>query len=274
MSYTISFMSANYVARQVDYNMTRGWGEGDRATSEYFRPAATFAERFDEILHDVRALGFDAMDVWTAHIGPTWATDAHLDAARRLLDARGLTVPSLGGWFGSTREEFERACQIAVALDCPLLGGSTSMLEKDRPWVVETLGRYGLRLGLENHPEKRPEEMLEKVGDGADGTIGTTVDTGWYGTQGYDAARAIEVLGDAVLHIHLKDVLAEGLHETCRLGAGIVPIEACVRALKRIGYTGAITIEHEPERFDPTEDVRASHRMLLRWLDEMEQDHE
>jgi sugar phosphate isomerase/epimerase len=53
-----------------------------------------------------------------------------------------------------------------------------------------------------------------------------------------------------------------------------VPLEACVRALERIGYIGAITIEHEPERFDPTEDVRASYRMLLQWLAEMEESHE
>ena len=30
----------------------------------------------------------------------------------------------------------------------------------------------------------------------------------------------------------------------------------CVRALEQIGYEGAISIEHEPETFDPTDDLR------------------
>jgi hypothetical protein len=40
---TVSFMGANFVARQVGYNMTDGWGQGDAATNEYFRPLATSA---------------------------------------------------------------------------------------------------------------------------------------------------------------------------------------------------------------------------------------
>ena len=40
---TISFMSANYVARQVNYQMTEGWMQGDAAPNAYFRPLDTFA---------------------------------------------------------------------------------------------------------------------------------------------------------------------------------------------------------------------------------------
>jgi sugar phosphate isomerase/epimerase len=100
--------------------------------------------------------------------------------------------------------------------------------------------------------------MLAKIGDGGDGTIGTAVDTGWYGTHGFDAARAIEELGEYVFHVHLKDVLAPGAHDTCRYGQGCVPIEACVRVLKAQGYAGYFSVEHEPEQFDPSEDCRAS----------------
>jgi sugar phosphate isomerase/epimerase len=260
-------MTANYVARQVGYKM-HGWGHGDKATNEYFRPPETFAARFEEILRDVRALGFYAIDLWTSHLGPAWATPDQVAAARDLLARYGLPAVSLAGWFGSTPEEFEACCRLAVALDVPVLGGSTSVLEKDRAFVVDTLRRHGLRLGIENHPEKSPAEMLAKIGDGGGGTLGTAVDTGWYGTQGYDAARAIEELGPTVMHVHLKDVLAVGAHDSCRYGRGIVPIEGCVRALQRIGYQGAISVEHEPEQFDPTEDCVADLAMLRGWLQE------
>lgn len=66
--------------------------------------------------------------------------------------------------------------------------------------------------------------------------------------------------------MHLKDVRASGAHDTCRYSEGIVPLERCVRTLQKIGYTGAISVEHEPERFDPTDDCRANFAMLRTWL--------
>jgi hypothetical protein len=47
--------------------------------------------------------------------------------------------------------------------------------------------------------------------------------------------------------VHLKDVLRRGEpHDTCAWGEGVVDIEACVRALARLGYRGALAVEHEP----------------------------
>ena len=268
MTNTLSFMSANYVARQVGYDMTGGWGQGDRATSEHFAPLATFRARFAEIVSDVRTLGFEAMDVWTSHLSPSWATSAHLDLAKEVLAEHEVSVPSLGGWFGSTAEEFEATCRIAEALGARVLGGSTSLLDKDRPRLIEGLEAAGLVLGVENHPEKDPDALRARLGAPHE-RIGVAVDTGWFGTQGYDAAVALEELADVLQYVHLKDVRAAGSHDTCRFGEGVVPLERCVRALERIGYRGAICIEHEPETFDPTEDVRASKRLLESWMDQM-----
>jgi L-ribulose-5-phosphate 3-epimerase len=262
----VSFMGANFVARQLGYRMTRGWGQGEKAASEYFRPLETFPERFEEILLDVRRLGFSAIDIWLAHVSPAWAGERHLAIAAELLAKHRLAVPSLAGWLGSTVEEFEATCRIAKALGAPVLGGSTSMLQKDRAFVVDRLRHHGLLLGIENHPEKTPDELLAKIEDGDGGSIGATVDTGWFGTQGYDAARALEELNEHLFHVHLKDVRAAGSHDTCRFGEGVVPIEACVRTLERIGYRGALSVEHEPESFDPSEDSRASRELLESWL--------
>lgn len=264
----VSFMGANYVARQVGYQMTGGWGQGDRAASEHFRPLQTFRERFTEIVSDVSDLGFTAMDVWTGHISPQWVTAEHLRDATEVLEEHGIVVTSLAGWFGSNREEFDATCRIADAFGGPVLGGSTSLLDKDRDYLLATLRATGLRLGVENHPEKTPAELRARLGE-PDDLIGVTVDTGWFGTQGYDAAAALRELADVLFHVHLKDVLTEGMpHETCRFGAGVVPLQSCVEALRDIRYAGAISIEHEPEMFDPTEDVAASRTLLLSWMDE------
>ncbi len=261
----VSFMTANYVARPVGYHMTEGWGQGDTATQNYFRPLKSFAKRFETYLSDICAMGFTAVDIWTAILNPVWVTDGHIDMATELLSDYRLPVMSLAGGFGENPDEFEKACELASALNAPVLAGFTPVVVQDRAFTIDTLKKYGLRLGLENHPEKTPEQMLAKIGDG-DGVIGTAVDTGWYGTQGYDAAKAIEKLGENVFAVHLKDVLKAGEHDTCRFGQGVVPIQACVEALKRIGYSGGIAVEHEPDSFDPTEDCKASLAMLQEWL--------
>jgi len=111
MGNLVSFMSANFVARQLGYRMTEGWSQGDEATSRHFRPPATFRERFEAVVRDVAALGFRAMDVWTAHLSPRWATPEHLVAARDVLDHHGLSVPSIAGSFGADRAEFDAACR-------------------------------------------------------------------------------------------------------------------------------------------------------------------
>jgi sugar phosphate isomerase/epimerase len=254
-------MTANYVARETGYAM-HGWGHGDRTTNEAFADLETYAERLDALLADVRALGFDTVDVWGAHLNPDWATDAHLDAARDALARHDLGVSTYATWVGPSN--IERACELATGLGASIIGAGFS---GEPEAIAPALRKRGIRLGIENHPDEHtPADVLAKIERG-DGAFGTTVDTGWWGTHGYDAARAIEELGPHVLHVHLKDVLAVGEpHETCRWGRGIVPIEECVQALRRIGYGGAIAVEHEPETEDPSEDVAAMRVQLEEWL--------
>ena len=257
---TIAFTTANYVARETGWAM-HGWEHGDRATQESFRDLETYADRFDEVLEAVRALGFDTVDLWGAHLGPDWTTDDHLAAAREALDRHGLRVATYATWLRPSN--VERACELARGLGTSIIGAGFS---GEPEALAPVLREHDVRLAVENHPEKTPQVVLAKIERGA-GTFGTTVDTGWWGTQGYDAAQAIEELREHVLHVHLKDVRAIGEpHDTCPWGEGIVDIEACVRALQRIGYDGALTIEHEPEDHDPSDEIRKLRSQLEGWL--------
>lgn len=263
---TLSFMTANFVARQVGYHMTEGWGQGDRATYEYFRPIETFPARFEEYMTDAKNMGFSAVDIWMPLLHPDWATDEHVAAAQEILKRHNLQVVSLAAWLADDPAYVEKVCKLAVALGTDVIGGGAPILKDHRDTVVSILKNYGVRLGIENHPERNAEELLAQVGDTGDGTIGLAVDTGWFGTHGFDAVTALEAVAPHLFHIHLKDVRAVGGHDTCRYGEGVVPIRDCVETLQRIGYTGAISIEHEPDDHDPTEDVIASLEMVEAWL--------
>lgn len=261
----LSFITANYVAREVGFMMT-DWGHGDRAANAFYQPIDTYAARFGTLLDIIAAQGYRHVDIWTAHLNWTWATPAHHAIANQLLKDRGLTALCYGGRFGETVAEFTTACQTAHALGIQVLAGSTGALATDRAAVVRILKQYDCRLAIENHPqEKTPADILALIGDGGDGYIGTAVDTGWWGTQGYDAAHAITELYPYIMAVHLKDVRAAGAHDTCRWGEGVVPIAECVRILRTRGYSGPLAVEHEPHDFDPTADCIAMHQMMAAW---------
>jgi sugar phosphate isomerase/epimerase len=262
----ISFMSANFIARESGYRLTGGWMAGDRATNARFAPLENFEVLFAELLGDVRRMGFEALDLWTAHLNPAWATPEHIAIARRLLGEHQIQVVSLAGSFGKTRDEFLAACRLAAALEVGLLGGTTPLLFSDQSFIAGALREHGLKLGYENHPEHNGREVLSKLGDANSDCIGGAVVTGSVATVGGDAAVAIQELVGRIFHVHLRDVPGAGLEDSCRVGAGVVPFLACLRALQDQGYRGALSVEHEPESFDPTADCIASRAMLEHWL--------
>ena len=258
---TLSFMGANYVSAALGYGAADDWGPFDDATNQAFAPLETFGDRFDEVLSSISGAGFDALDLWTAHLNWQWATPEHVRVARAALDEHGLRVVSLAGNFGSTADELATACRLANALDVDLLGGMGDVLRTDLAGAEAVLREHAVRFGYENHPETSPDQVLALIGDAAD-VLGATIDTGWFATHGYDAVRAIGDLRERLFHVHLKDVERPGEHVTCAHGTGCVDIEGCVEVLVVSGYDGALSIEHEPYDRDPTSECARMREAL------------
>lgn len=265
----ISFMTANYVAREVNFHMT-DWSHGQDAVMAYFQPIETYAERFNKLLDDICELGFDTIDLWLPHLHPEWATDAHIAIAKTALAGHGLKVASLAGWFGGTPAEFERCCKVAQALGTRVLGGMTALVGEGRAEMVDLMERYDTLMAIENHPEKTPAEVLAQIGDTGRGRIGTCIDTGIWASHGYDPLKAVVELWPHIFHVHAKQVRVFGGHETCRFDQGAIPMKQVVKQLIDLGYTGDFSVEHEPRDFDPSADAAASAVLLRGWLEEFQ----
>jgi len=276
-----SFVTANFVARQIGYRMSQGWMQGDDAVNAWFAPLGTFSARFEEMLLEIKALGFTRLDLWCAHLHWKWATPQHLATARQMLARHGLAVRSYPAWVGGGAAELHAACRLCTALDIPLFAGHCEYFATDRAAAVAILREYGVTYAIENHPEKNAAAMRARLGEGDEDVVGVALDTGWCATQGWNPLAALTELGPRLKAVHLKDVKAPraaktGLpfidlgHETCRLGDGIVPIPAIVAELRRQGFRGPIGIEHEPEEFDPREDVRISRERFEQWWSAVE----
>ena len=175
------------------------------------------------------------------------------------------TIEKTGG-FGdpATRpERLERlkwAVQRTLALGLDSITLHAGFLPKvgspERPSLLDTLakagqiaGEHGVTLAFETGQETA--ELLKQTLDDLkapnlkvnfDPANMLLYDMG-------DPIRAVELLGDAIQSVHLKDANRPTTPGTwgqeVPLGQGQVDIKAFVKALKRIGFTGPLVVERE-----------------------------
>ena len=285
MKTTLSFITANFIARELGWKMTRGWSQGEEAVKAWFLPEATFAERFSQMLTPVTQAGFTAIDLWIGHLHPAWATDRQIDDAVAVLKKHGLKVTSLAGYLPHDPVVEQRLFVIAHRLGTDLFSGNWELLGMDKVGCAKLFREARMRLAYENHPEASAARVLARIGDTDTDVLGTAVDTGWYASQGSVPLQEMKVLKDRIFHVHLKDIfppvkkdqaidirsgagqaapltLRDMGHETCTLGRGVADIPAIYAWLKKELPLVPVSLEHEPEDHDPLPDVAQGVRLI------------
>lgn len=257
----ISLVTASFVTRELGFGSMTDWSEGDTATQEFFAPADTYPERIDVLLGEIADLGFQTIDLWGAHLHYSWATDFHVDAIKGSLERHGMEVNSLAAWCHSV-EALEGFCRVANEVGAGIIGGGSPLLTEDRADALAILADNEVRFAIENHAETSTDEVLRVIGDSE--WLGSCADSGWWAIQGVDPPTAFQELGEQIITVHLKDVDAS-TGKGVRPGTGSALVEECLGVLDDIGYDGAVGIEHEPDGWDPTDDLRAGYRMLEAW---------
>ena len=245
----IAFNTANLVGRVSGYRFEMAeWGKQADATA-----SSTTDKEWAAICAEIAAAGYRAAEVWVAHVDPRFTTEAVARKRRAIMDDHGLEPIGLGG---SLTAENARICQW---MGIPVANGGfwgTSL-----PEVRRVMKETGIRCNYENHPEKSAAEMRAAI-DGGSPTLGICVDTGWFGSNGIDAPKAIKELAPLIRNVHVKDVRAPGGHVTCPLGEGCVGIRSVITTLQDIGYSGWLSWEDEPEDRNPM-DIAAAMRAYI-----------
>jgi sugar phosphate isomerase/epimerase len=246
----IAFNSANLVGRVTNYHFKLT----DWATNHTRTAKETDAKAFADICHEIAETGFVAVELWQALADPSVMTEERAKEWRAIMDDHGLQPIAYGGYIGTGAENVSRWLGIDV------INGMFNMT----PDAATALCREnGVRCNYENHPQKTAEELLSPIGGGND-WLGVCVDLGWLGTNGVDGPDMLRRLGPLVRHVHVKDVLAPGRHDTCALGEGVANIEGCLQALADIGYDGWLAWEDEPEDRNPMESAVSNREWLER----------
>ncbi len=211
--------------------------------------------------------GFDFVDLTLEH-PKTGADVVESGAIRAALDATGLDVVGHTAWYlpfaspvPRLREaaiaEVESAFPHFVAAGVALVnvhpdGGRRTVgigVEQLRDWNVAAFAQlaaaaraHGLRLMVENIPEHFATVADLRAFLDAHPTIGFHLDIAHAQVRGNRTHEFLAAFADRLVHVHLSDNTGRA-DDHLPLGAGRLDWKRLVRALKRTGYDGTITLE-------------------------------
>lgn len=110
---------------------------------------------------------------------------------------------------------------------------------------------FRLELLADLAPEYLADDVWENVKD-LDPRIGMCLDIGHDRRNGKDPVADLEKYISRVFDIHLKDVTgASKAGYSVEVGRGILDIPGFVRMLRKTGYDGVVSLEHERNMKDP-----------------------
>lgn len=169
--------------------------------------------------------------------------------------------------------------------------------EKVAPYWREAAGfaeERGVRVAIEPHPGfvVYNAETFWRLRDLAGDNVGVNLDPSNLFWQQIDPLAAVEELGESILHVHAKDTSFDP-HQVARNGVldkkehtpdggrswvyrvvgrghGLEFWKSFIRKLDGVGYTGALSIEHEDLSVDPEEGFREAAGLLRAALAEVQ----
>lgn len=216
------------------------------------------------------------------HLYPPDYGPEKLDRIRGVIEEKNLRVTNLNSFtlfaVGDTylpswiepaadrreiRTAHTRNClQIARALGCPNIsippGGplngisraeGMSLFHRGLEAVIPMAEELGIRLLVEPEPDlliERTSEFREFIRDIRSPAVGLNFDIGHFFCAGEKPEEAFEELFEWIGHVHLEDIGRSRIHQHLVPGDGAIDLAAVFRAMKRLGYTGDITLELYP----------------------------
>ncbi|NLC49752.1 MAG: sugar phosphate isomerase/epimerase [Bacteroidales bacterium] len=182
------------------------------------------------------------------------STDDEIKAFHSKLAEYGVTGYGVGPIYMKTKEEVDRAFDYAKRVGVKLIVGVPNY--ELLPYVSEKVAEYDMQYAIHLHGpdiELYPDadDVWENVKD-LDPRMGMCLDIGHDRRNGKDPVADLEKYHSRVFDVHLKDVTgATKLGYSVEVGRGILDIPGFVRMLRKVKYSGIVSLEHERDMDNP-----------------------
>jgi sugar phosphate isomerase/epimerase len=115
---------------------------------------------------------------------------------------------------------------------------------------------HGGSMSNPNYKVWNPLYILGVV-ESRDARIGACADLGHWCTSGLKPIECIRILRGRIISVHLKDKATTGNAAVVVAGKGVVDVGACLDELRKQGFNGNISVEHENDWDNSVPQVRA-----------------
>ena len=185
---------------------------------------------------------------------PLSSTDDEIKAFHAKLADYDVTGYGVGPIYMRSEEEVDNAFEYAKRVGVKVIVGVPNY--ELLPYVNEKVQEYDMQYAIHLHGpdiEMYPDadDVWENVKD-LDSRMGMCLDIGHDRRNGKDPVADLEKYHSRVFDIHLKDVTgATKLGYSVEVGRGILDIPGFVKMLRKVKYTGVVSLEHERNMDNP-----------------------
>ena len=185
---------------------------------------------------------------------PLTSTDAQIAEFQAKLKENGVTGYAVGPIYMKSEADIDNAFAYAKRVGVKLIIGvpNYDLL----PYVDKKVKEYDFKLAIHLHgPDiatyPDAEDVWNHVKD-LDPRIGMCLDIGHDTRNGKDPIADLKKYQSRVFDMHIKDVTGTTkLGYSLEVGRGVINFPALVRMLRKVGYTGVCSLEHEKDMTDP-----------------------
>lgn len=185
---------------------------------------------------------------------PLTSTEGQITAFKAQLKAHGVTGYAVGPIYMTNVNQVDSAFEYARKVGVKLIVGvpDYDLLA----YVDKKVKEYGFNFAIHVHgPDIKIYPDAEDVWNhvkNLDPRIGICLDIGHDTRAGKDAVADLEKYKSRVFDIHLKDVTGSTkLGYSLEVGRGIINFPAFVKMLRKVDYSGVVSLEHEKDMTDP-----------------------
>lgn len=214
----------------------------------------TFAKfDLDKTLETLKALDVHYLCIKDFHL-PMASTNEEIAAFHAKLKANDVIGYAVGPIYMKTEEEIDRAFEYAKRVGVKLIVGVPNV--ELLPYVDKKVKEYDFKYAIHLHgPDIKlfpdAEDVWNHTKD-LDPRIGMCLDIGHDRRNGKDPVADLKKYRTRVFDMHIKDVTAPTkLGYSLEVGRGIIDFPALVKMIRKVGYTGVCSLEHERNMENP-----------------------
>ncbi len=185
-----------------------------------------------------------------------------LAAGRKQFQQAGIDVISGGVVYLMKDEDADVRYYFDYAKACGMPMMTIMPTAQTMPRIERFVKEYDIKVAIHNHgPEDKnfptPESAL-KIVKNLDPRCGICIDAGHAARAGADVVESIREAGPRLFDMHIKDLRAINKGTDCPVGEGVLPIVGIFKELKKMNYTGSVSLEYEIEEDSPFTGMKAS----------------